>query len=118
MPNSSAGTPYAIAIAAGAATWLVVSLVTGRREAWDAGIYWALFYPLAILFCGLLGKRFPERPWRWALALFFAQCLAMALRSGEIGNLFPLGLIVFGALSLPAVAAAKFGARLSKGREN
>ena len=118
MPNSSAGTPYAIAIAAGAATWLAASLVTGKREAWDAGLYWALFYPLAILLCGLLGQRFPERPWRWALALFFAQCLAMALRNGEIGNLFPLGLFMFGVLSLPAVAAANFGARLKKGREN
>lgn len=93
MPNSSAGTPYAIAIAAGAATWLAASLVTGKREAWDAGLY-------------------------WALALFFAQCLAMALRNGEIGNLFPLGLFMFGVLSLPAVAAANFGARLKKGREN
>ena len=118
MPNSSAGTPYAIAIAAGAAIWLVVSLATGSREAWDAGIYWSVFYPLAIVVCGTLGHRFPERPWRWALALFFAQCLAMALRNGEIGNLFPLGLFMFGVLSVPAVAAAKFGARLSKGREN
>lgn len=118
MPNVSAGTAYALAIAAGAAIWLFVSLVTGRREAWDAGIYWSVFYPLAIAVCGFLGHRFPERPWRWALALFFAQCLAMALRNGEIGNLFPLGLIMFGVLSLPAVAAAKFGARLGKVREN
>jgi hypothetical protein len=37
------------------------------------------------------------------------------LRNGELGNLFPLGLILFGILSLPGVAVAKLGAKL-KGR--
>jgi len=110
--------PYAIAIAAGMAIWFIASIVAGKREAWDAGIYWSLFYPIAILGCGVLGNLFPERPWRWALALFLAQCLAMALKTGEISNLFPLGLVMFGVLSLPAMAAAHFGARLNRGREH
>lgn len=107
--------PYAIAFIAGMLLWFIAAELTGRREAWDSGLYWSLFYPLALAACGLLGYSFPDRPWRWALALFFAQCLAMGIRNGEIGNLFPLGLIVFGVLALPGIAAAKLGARM-KGR--
>ena len=75
----------------------------------------AVLLGLALAACGLLGYFFPERPHRWALALFFAQCLAMGIRNGELGNLFPLGLIAFVVLSLPGTAVAKFGARM-KGR--
>ncbi len=55
-----------------------------------------------------------ERPWRWALALFLCQCLALGIRTGEIGSLFQLGLIVFGIVSLPGVSAAFLGARMRR----
>jgi hypothetical protein len=110
--QSNIAVPYALAIAAGMLLWFAGAEFTGRREAWDSGLYWTAFYPLALAACGLLGYRFPERSHRWALALFFAQCLAMGIRNGEIGNLFPLGLIVFGVLSLPGIAVAKLGARM------
>ena len=112
MRNAAA---WAIAAVAGMALWFAGAEFTGRREAWDSGLYWSLFYPLAVVACGLLGYFFPERPWRWALVLFFAQCLAMGIRNGEIGNLLPLGLVLFGVLSLPGVAVAKLGAKI-KGR--
>jgi hypothetical protein len=104
--------PYVIAVMAGMLLWFAGSELTGRREAWDSGLYWTVFYPLALAACALLGYLFPQRPHRWALALFAAQCLAMGIRNGEIGNLFPLGLIVFGVLSLPGIAVAKLGARV------
>jgi hypothetical protein len=104
--------PYAIAAAAGAVLWLAGAEFTGRREAWDSGLYWTVFYPLALAACGLLGYFFPERPKRWAIALFLAQCLAMGIRNGEIGSLLPLGIIVFAVLSLPGVAVANLGARI------
>lgn len=110
MPEASR--TLALAAIAGALLWIAGAELANRREAWDAGIYWVLFYPLALAACGYLGYRYPERPWRWALALFFGQCLALGIRNGEVGNLFPLGLIVFGVLALPGVAAAKFGARI------
>ncbi len=108
--------PFTIAIACGMLLWFVGAEATGRREAWDSGLYWTLFYPLAVAACGALGYLFPQRPWRWALALFFAQCLAMGTRNGEIGNLFPLGLIVFGVLSLPAIAVARLASNLKASR--
>jgi hypothetical protein len=103
--------PYSIAILGGLLLMFAAAEVSGRREAWDSGIYWAVFYPISIVACGILGYLFPERPWRWALAFFLGQCVGMLLRNGEIGNLFPLGLILFGILSLPGVAIAKLGAK-------
>jgi hypothetical protein len=111
MSQTNARNAYAIAFAAGIVIWFAATAASGRREAWDAGIYWMLFYPLAIAVAALLGYRHPDRPWRWAVTLFLAQFVAMGLRSGEIGSLAPLGLVVFGMLSLPAVAAARFAAR-------
>ena len=107
MNQSNAHVPYALAIAAGAILWAVGSAVSDRREAWDSGSYWMIFYPAAIAICGFLGYVFPERPWRWCIALFAAQFVTMAVLSGEIGNLAPLGLVMFGILSLPAIGVAK-----------
>jgi hypothetical protein len=50
--------------------------------------------------------------------LFVAQFFAMVLRSGEFGNLAPLGFIMFGILSLPGVFAALLAARLKRNPAN
>ena len=69
--------PIAIAFAAGLMLWFVSSLITGRREPWDASVYWVVVYPIAILFSAFLGYAYPARPWRWVLVLFETQFLAM-----------------------------------------
>lgn len=112
--NRSSAVPYVIAVIAGATLWAVGSAVSDRREAWDSGTYWTIFYPGAVAVCAVLGYFFPERPWRWCMALFAAQFVAMALLAGEIGNLAPLGLILFGILSLPAIGAAKVASGLKR----
>lgn len=109
-PRASALAAFLFAGLAGALLWTLAALASGRREAWDASLYWMLAYPLAILAGGLLGYRYPARATALALTLFEAQFLAMALRAGEIGSLWPLGLLLFAILSLPAVAAARVGA--------
>jgi hypothetical protein len=114
LSASRGSTAYAIAVGTGLLLWFVGSGIADEREAWDSGLYWSLFYPLAIGACGLLGYLFAERPWRWAVALFAAQFVAMVLRSGEVGNLVPLGLVMFGVLSLPGVFAALIAARLKR----
>jgi hypothetical protein len=112
MAESNSAIRVSTAVAAGLGLWFIGAEISGRREAWDSGIYWAVFYPISIVACGVLGYLFPERAWRWAPAFFLGQCVAMLLRNGELGNLFPLGLILFGILSLPGVVVAKLGARL------
>jgi hypothetical protein len=118
MTKPGGGIPYTIAIAAGVLLWFAGAAVAGKREAWDSGLYWSLFYPIAIGASALLGYLFPDRPWRWAIALFLAQFAAMVLRSGEIGNLAPLGLAMFGILSLPGVFAAFIASRMKGSRSN
>lgn len=112
--RTSAFVPFAIAAGMGAALWLAGAEFTGRREAWDSGLYWTVFYPLAVAACGLLGYLFPERPSRLAFALFLSQFVVMVLRSGEIGGLAPLGLVMMLVLALPGVAVAKLGAGLKR----
>jgi type IV secretory pathway TrbD component len=40
-------TPAAIAAATGLLPWWIVAAATGRREPWDASLYWVVAYPLA-----------------------------------------------------------------------
>lgn len=105
---------FAIALGGGAAVWILASIVGGRPEAWDTDAYWTVGYPLALLVSGGLGYLFPERPWRWALAVFAGQFVAMVARNGEIGALAPLGLALFAILALPAVAVAMVASRMHR----
>jgi hypothetical protein len=110
MKPRSALVPAVIAAAAGMLTWFAASLLSGRREAWDAPMYWTLAYPAALMVCAWLGYQHPKRAWMWALILFLAQFIAMCIRNREIGSLAPLGLIVMALLSLPGMLAATLGA--------
>lgn len=99
-----------IAIVGGAGLWLVAAGISGRREAWDSSIYWAVAYPLSIGLAGGLGYWIPEKPWRWGLAVMLAQALVLVASGSDFG-LLPLGLIVFSLLALPAVGVAALMAR-------
>ncbi len=105
------GLPLAIAVIVGAALWLAASILTGKREPWDAQLYWVAAYPLSLVACWLLGYAFPHRAWLWALALFQGQFIGMAVRNGELGGLWPLGMVLFAVIALPGIALAAWGAR-------
>lgn len=108
-------TPLActVALVGSLALWLATSALSGRREPWDWSGYWTVSYPMALLLAGVLGALFPQRPWRWALVVIFSQMIVMLFGGSGLG-LLPLGLILLGVLSLPAIAAAKFGAWLRR----
>lgn len=110
MAALSARQAYASAAVVGATLWVGTSLLSGRREAWDASAYWMLAYPAAILIAGVLGYLAPTRPWRWAATLMGVQAACLTTASGSFG-LLPLGLILFGFLALPPMGAAAAGAR-------
>jgi hypothetical protein len=103
------------AVAIGAAIWIFIAAVTGRREAWDSGAYFAIGMPLACLLSFSLGVVEPTRSWRWGLAPFAGQFLSLLVMQG-VGNLLPLGVIAFAVLSIPAVIAARIGAALGTRR--
>ncbi|MGE5169698.1 MAG: hypothetical protein ACM3JC_04915 [Rudaea sp.] len=112
MSRQRALIPAVFAAVAGAVLWLAASLLTDRREPWDASIYWSVFYPLALLICGLLGYLYPDHRSRWPFVLFVFQFLAMCVRDRELGSLWPLGLGLFAFLALPGVVASRLGARV------
>lgn len=103
------------AFAAGAAIWIFIAMTTGRPEAWDSGIYFSLGLPTACILAFALGVVEPARSWRWGVAPFAGQFLTMLLMQG-VGNLLPLGVLVFAVISVPAVIAARIGAALGTRR--
>ena len=109
---------YLAAIATGAVLWQGSALLSGRREAWDAPLYWMLAYPLGLVAAGVIAHYHPQRAWRWGLALMWTQAVVMTLTSGGDFGLLPLGLIMFGVLAVPpmAVAAIVGGRRARAGR--
>jgi hypothetical protein len=109
--------PVSIAVVLGAALWFFASIITGKREPWDASDYWAVAYPVAISTCAFLGYWYPERPWRWAIVLFESQFLAMCIRNGEPGSLWPLGMALFAVIAVPGIVAAKIASRFGRGSE-
>lgn len=110
MEHRSAA-PLSIAFIVGVTLWCAASAISGRREPWDGAAYWILAYPIAILASAFLGYRYPQRPWRWAIVLFESQLLAMGIRNGELGNLWPIGMLAFAVIALPAVLAAQLASR-------
>jgi hypothetical protein len=100
---------YAATLIVGAAAWLVVAKVTGKREAWDSDAYFSLAMPAVCLASFVCGVVEPLRSWRWGVSPLVGQFLTMLVTQG-VGNLLPLGIIVFGVLSLPSILTARVGA--------
>lgn len=102
---------WVVAIVGGGILWLATAALSGNREAWDSSAYWTVAYPLSIALAGWLGYRFPQRPWRWGLAVMLVQALLL-LMSGSGFGLWPLGLLLFSVLALPAIGVAQLMARV------
>jgi peptidoglycan/LPS O-acetylase OafA/YrhL len=115
MDRRSEAAAYLISAVAGAAIWVVTTQISGRREAWDATIYWTAGYPAALAIAGILGALVPRHAWRWGLVLMWAQALALAVYTSSYGAL-PLGLILFGVLAVPPMSVAEFAGALRRRR--
>jgi len=105
-------TALLISIAIGVVLEVGVTLVSGRREAWDAGVYWTAGLPSAVLAAAIVGYRSSGRGWLATAAIVPAQVATMMFRSGEMGNLWPLTLALSSILSLPFVGVAYAARRL------
>lgn len=106
-----------LAVLLGVVAWEAVVPVGSRKEAWDLPVYWQLAYPAMLAGSFVLGWLAPDRPWRWGLLVGLGQGIwslgKLTLKSG-VPSLWPLGLIMFGLLSLPCIALAYLGARLAR----
>ena len=103
-----------LSVATGVVLEMVVALASGRREAWDSPIFWSVGLPAAGLAALLIGFVAGRPAWLWTVLIAPSQVLTMMLRSGEIGNLWPLSLVLSSVLSAPFVAAAFIGSRLRR----
>ena len=103
--------------AAGVATWLYLSHVSHRREAWDDPIYFTTVLPVIAVVAAIVSFLVPEKPWRWAMIPFAAQAL-VAFVQNPTANLMPLGLIMFAVFGgfgvIPAKLAAMAGKRFAR----
>ena len=100
---------YGLAIVTGILAWVVVSNATGRREAWDSQWYFLISVPVVCIVSAVLGFVAPSKPWRWGVAPLVGQFSWMLFTQGP-GNLLPLGVVVFGVLSVPSIITARIGA--------
>ena len=97
---------YIAAALAGAAVWVWMASGLGR-EGWDNPAYLSVAYPLLGLAVGLLGFFTCAHPVLLGFVAMGAQAAIMLL--GGLGNLWPLGLMMMGALSLPLMLTAGLG---------
>jgi hypothetical protein len=100
---------YGLAVVIGILVWVVVSNATGRREAWDSQWYFYISVPVVCVVSAALGFVEPSKPWRWGVAPLVGQFSWMLFTQGP-GNLLPLGVVVFGVLSVPSIITARIGA--------
>ena len=106
---------WLVAAASGAALWACANLAEASQEPWDAESYWIVWLPLAALLCFVLGFCFPEKPWRWPLAVMLSQLPVMIVFTGKVGSLVVIGIALLLILSLPGMAAAWLGAAVRRG---
>ena len=100
---------YLVAAGCGAAIWILIALASGRNEAWDSGLYFSVGIPAVCLVSMAFAFFEPNRSWRWGVLPMVGQFVWMLISLGP-GNLLPLGVIVFGVLSVPPIIAARIGA--------
>lgn len=103
------------AAACGAVIWILVALVSGEKEAWDSGLYFSVGIPAVCVVAAAFALLEPSRAWRWGVLPLAGQFVWMLLSQGP-GNLLPLGVVVFGVLSVPAIVAARIAASFATKR--
>jgi hypothetical protein len=106
----------AIGIVTGVALEIGIHALSGRREAWDSAEYWTLGLPSAMIVSVILGVFSRDRDWIWTCVIVPSQAMTMILRSGELGGLWPLTVILSTILSTPFVVGAFIGSRFRPAR--
>lgn len=99
--------------AGGFAVWFAVSTIYGLREAWDG----PGFLPYTVSMIALnaaAGFLQPRRVILNGLLSVALQPAAIFVKSGEVGSLFPLGLIAFLVLGLLFSVAGKAAAIIKR----
>jgi hypothetical protein len=112
--------PAAVLLSAltGVVLELGVHAVSGRREAWDSPVFWTFGLPAALAVSFAIGLAAKGRAWLATLAVAPGQVATMMVRSGEVGNLWPLAIVLSAFLSAPFVAASFVGWKARSGKKS
>ena len=113
--------PYAVSAIAGLLVCFAITLISGRREAWDSRAYFVVGIPLMCAVNIALSYNFPKGAWRWTIAMAVGQSVAMVwghvaadgFRPGTFA-LWPLSLIAMTVLSIPQFASGWVASWLSR----
>lgn len=106
---------YGTAVTIGIVIWIGISMISGRREAFDSVLYYQIGIPVICFASALLGFVEPHQSWRWGALPFCGQFFWLLLTQGP-GNLLPLGVIAFSILSVPSIISARIGAFVGRRR--
>jgi len=94
----------------GLAVWVLITSLTNRREAWDSVYFWRYGVPAMLLMNAVAGFIEPERIKLKGIISVSLQPVAMTVKAGEVGSMFPFGLVVFLVLGLLFSAGGGIGA--------
>lgn len=101
---------HSIALIFGFIVWTSISLLVQKSEAWDSPYYFKFGIPFLMFLSGMFAFIEPRRAWQWGISVIIGQPIAISITnpSGDF-NLLPLGLFVFGMLTVPCILAAYIG---------
>lgn len=97
----------------GFGVWFLISSAFHLREAWD-GPGGKPYFIAMLLLNAAAGFIEPERKILKGLASVVLQPLAIFIKSGEVGSLFPIGLVAFFVLGLLLSIAGALGGFVKK----
>lgn len=103
--------PALLALLAGFAVALTISLLTGEDSAQASPFYYVIGLPLLCVAVGMISFHFPRDAGRWTVFLVLGQCLASLLTDGIVGALATL--LFMTVLSLPPFITAVWLSRLA-----
>lgn len=104
--------PFGVSVLGGLLVCLAISMATGRREAWDSEAYFYLGIPIMCAVIFVIGYRFPDRPWRWAMSMAAGQAFALVMAGNSL-SLWPLSLVAMTVLSVPQFAVGSWASKLA-----
>lgn len=94
---------------------LAISIVTGRKEAWDADVYFSIGIPVMCLIIFVVAFRYPHRAWRWTLWMAAGQAGAIST-SGHSLSLWPLAIVATMVMSIPQFVTGTIASKLAQRR--
>ena len=80
----------------------------------DFGWYGTTGLPLLGLLAAVLGYFAPRQAWRWGLIPTAAALIWILIRSRDVGNLWPIFVVVFMATSIVPIVGAYIGVLLRR----